>query len=266
MHLIDTHAHLFDESLVGDLPGVLTRASQAGVRQVINVATTAASTLTVRDIAKRTLGVFATAGIHPNYANQAVSSDYQIIEEAIRDSSVVAIGETGLDRYWDDCPWEVQLENFAAHIKLSSESGLPLIIHTRDCYPEMISVLKENSSSKSLRGVMHSFAGSASEAEQLLELGMHISFAGMLTFKKSDELREVAKVVPMDRLLVETDSPYLSPEPFRGKKPNEPSRVVYTASKLAEAKGITLFELAEGTSRSARRLFSKMTDDVISVH
>jgi TatD DNase family protein len=263
MQIVDTHAHLCDEAFDGMVGEVLSRAARAGVRQVINVATTAASSQLALDLANQTTGMFASAGIHPNYAHQANANDFDVINSLVQHDKVVAIGETGLDRYWDDCPWEVQLANFEQHIELSVNAGLPLIIHTRDCYPEMIDVLRKHRSRYPIAGVMHSFAGTANEALQLLELGMYISFAGMLTFKKSDELRDVAKGIPMDRLLVETDSPYLSPEPFRGKRPNEPARVIHTAGVLANVHNVALIELAIATSFNAHQLFAKMTSDLL---
>ncbi len=263
MHLIDTHAHLFDPDLAIELADVLTRAAQAGVHQVINVATTASSAEVVLAKAGSTQGMFASAGIHPNYAHQAKPDDFDRIRKLVEHQKVVALGETGLDRYWEDCPWDIQLNNFQQHIQLSRESGLPLIIHTRDCYDEMIQLLAVEHSNPGWSGVMHSFAGTQSDAVALLELGLYISFAGMLTFKKSQDLRDTARTIPLDRLLVETDCPYLSPEPFRGKRPNEPARVVYTAGVLGDTLGLTLSEIAEITTANARRLFAKITDETI---
>lgn len=261
MHFVDTHAHLFDESAVGELSGILTRASHAGVRQIINVATTADSSLKTVDAALKNPGLFASVGIHPNHAQECQPGDFERIKDLVNHPKVVALGETGLDRYWDDCPWQTQLDNFQQHIELAVDTKLPLIIHTRDCYTEMIDVLRASRSRNEFAAVMHSFAGTTSQAAELLELGMYISFAGMLTFKKSELLRETAATIPLDRVLVETDSPYLSPEPHRGKRPNEPARVIHTASTLAGILGVSAGELADRTTKNARRLFHAMSDE-----
>jgi TatD DNase family protein len=170
---------------------------------------------------------------------------------------VVALGETGLDLYWKDTPLDVQQDYFDRHIRLSQATGLPFIVHLRETAAEILAMLREARRRGELHGVMHSFTGTAEQAAEFLSLGMHISFAGMLTFKKSDGLRAVAATIPGDRLLVETDSPYLSPEPFRGQRPNEPARVVHTARCLAEVRGITLEALAQQATANAEALFRR---------
>ena len=151
----------------------------------------------------------------------------------------MGIGETGLDRYWKDVPFEMQQDYFDRHLRLSQERDLPLVIHTRECDADILAMLREAHSRGPLRGVMHSFTGAEETAAECVELGMYISFAGMVTFKKSDELRRIATTVPANRILVETDSPYLSPLPLRGKR-NEPANVVHTARVVAEARGQSL--------------------------
>ena len=168
---------------------------------------------------------------------------------------VVALGETGLDRHWDDCPFEIQQANFERHWQLSRETKLPLIIHMRDCEQEMLIALGQQAASGPLRGVMHSFSGCTKTAQECLAHGLFISFAGMLTYKKSGELRETAKTIPLDRILVETDSPYLTPEPNRSRRPNEPAFVVHTAKCLAETLGLSIKELSDITTANAKRLF-----------
>jgi TatD DNase family protein len=168
---------------------------------------------------------------------------------------VVALGETGLDHYWDYTPRQVQQDYFDRHIRLSQARDLPLVIHMRDCEPEIVSMLRGGRGRGPLRGVMHSFTGTTETAAECLELGLYISFAGMVTYKKSEQLRRVAAIVPPDRLLIETDSPYLSPEPNRGRRPNEPAWIVHTARCLAEVRGTTVEELATQTTDNARRLF-----------
>jgi len=256
MELFDTHAHLADPALLVQLPEVLERAQSAGVRQMLCVGTTAESSRRSVELAHRYANVFASVGIHPNYAHQATEQDWETILKLVEDERVVALGETGLDRYWDDCPWEIQQVNFQRHWKLSQEIRKPVVIHSRNCDAEMIEALRLASQFGPLLGVLRSFAGSWETASIGLDLGLYISFAGMVTYKKSEALREIAARIPDDRLLVETDAPYLSPEPKRSVRPNEPALVLHTAACVAKCRGIGLSELGELTSRNARRLFS----------
>jgi TatD DNase family protein len=168
---------------------------------------------------------------------------------------VAAIGESGLDLYWKDVPLAVQQDYFDRQIRLSQTTSKPLVIHLRETAAEIYAMLVEARKRGPLAGIMHSFTGTAEQAQQFLDLGLHISFAGMVTYKKSDDLRAVAAGVPANRLLVETDSPYLSPEPFRGRRPNEPARVLHTAECLAKVRGVSLAELAAQTTANARALF-----------
>jgi TatD DNase family protein len=168
---------------------------------------------------------------------------------------VVALGETGLDRYWDYTPLEMQQDYFDRHLRASQQHDLPFVVHMRDCEQDVLEMLREARRRGPLRGVMHSYTGSAETARECLQLGLHISFAGMVTFRKSDELREVAAGIPSDRIVVETDAPYLSPEPLRGKRPNEPARVAHTAACLAELRGVSPEAFAEQTCANAERLF-----------
>jgi TatD DNase family protein len=253
--LFDTHAHLAYEHLSGDIAGVIDRARAAGVRQVLAVGTTAADSRRCLELAQAYEGVWSSAGIHPNHAGEAQPGDWDAIVRLAAEPRVVALGETGLDLYWKDVPLGVQQENFDRHIRLSQASGLPLVIHLRETATEILAMLREASQRGPLRGVMHSFTGTADEAAEFLALGLYISFAGMVTFKKSDDLRAVAKSIPADRILVETDSPYLSPEPFRGKRPNEPARVVHTAECLAQVRGVSMEEFARQTTANAEALF-----------
>lgn len=252
--LFDTHAHLDDEQLLLQLPDVLARARDAGVESVVAVGTTLASSRAAVEIAGRYPGVYAAVGIQPNHVAEAAAGDWEQIVELAKAPRVAAIGETGLDRYWDYAPFELQQEYFDRHIRLSQSSGLPLVIHMRDCGAEMVSMLAAAGSRGPLSGVMHSFTGDAALAKECLELGLYISFAGMVTYRKSNELREVAKTIPSDRILVETDSPYLSPEPRRGQRPNEPALVVHTAECLAQLRGLPLEDFAAQTTANARRL------------
>ena len=259
MAWIDTHAHLADKSLANQLDDVLARAKQVGVSQVICVAVDAKTSTEAIAIAESRDGVWASVGLHPNYAHLSAPDDWSKIVEMTNHPRVCALGETGLDRHWDDCPFEIQQSNFARHWLLSFETKLPLIIHMRDCEPEMLAALGQQAKKGPLRGVMHSFSGTTETAEQCLEFGLFVSFAGMLTYKKSEELRKTAKTIPLDRLLVETDCPYLTPEPNRSKRPNEPAFVVHTANCLAETVGISVKKLAEITTENAKRLFWRIT-------
>lgn len=254
----DTHAHLADESLLERIDEVLARAALAGVSRIICVAVDAETSESAIRIAETHPQVWASVGIHPNYAHQAKQQDWDRIRDLAAHPRVCALGETGLDLHWDDCPFPIQQASFAKHWQLSRETKLPLIIHMRDCETEMLSALNEQSKLGVLRGVMHSFAGCTATAAQCLAMGLYISFAGMLTYKKSTELRETAKTIPLDRLLVETDSPYLSPEPHRSRRPNEPANAVFTGKCLSETIGVSSKALSEQTSENASRLFWRM--------
>jgi TatD DNase family protein len=255
MTLFDTHAHLADEQLAVDAAGVTGRARAAGVARILAVGTTAQSSRDCLELAKKFEGVSSSAGIHPNHAAEAQPGDWDEVVRLSKEPQVVALGETGLDLYWKDTPLAVQQDYFDRHIRLSQETDLPLVIHQRETVTEILAMLREARKRGPLRGVMHSFTGTAAQAAEFLELGMYVSFAGMLTFKKSDDLRGVAAFVPTDRILVETDSPYLSPEPFRGKRPNEPARVAHTAECLAGVRGMSARELARQTTANAIELF-----------
>lgn len=254
MELFDTHAHLDEPQFDVDRDMVLARAREAGVIQIVAVATTTVSSEIGIELSKKYPGVHPSVGIHPNYAAQATAEDWGRIVGLAADRRVVALGETGLDRHWDDTPWDMQQDYFQRHLRLSRQTGLPVIIHMRDCAQEMLSALQAAAADDPLHGVMHSFTGDAALASQCLALGLHISFAGMATFKKSHDLRAVAATIPADRILVETDSPYLSPHPLRGQR-NEPANVRVTAAYLAEVRGVSLEVFAAETTANARRLF-----------
>ena len=254
--LVDTHAHLQDTALSQDLPGVLARAYEAGVVQIIAIGVTADDSKAVVEFARLHPGVvFAAVGVQPNYVAEAHDGDWEQVVKRADAPGVVALGETGLDRYWDHSPFPVQQDWFDRHLSLALERDLPVVIHCRDCERDIIDQLSRLS--KPVRGVLHSFTGTWDDAQAFLELGLHVSFAGMATFpnRKLDPLRAVAARIPLDRLLVETDSPYLSPHPFRGK-PNEPARVAFTARRIAEERGISFEVLARATTDNARRLFA----------
>ena len=257
--LVDTHAHLDDRRLRDDLGNVLNRAVCAGISQVIAIGTTVATSSGAADLAARYHGVFAAVGVHPNDAAEAGTDDWARITELLDHPSVVAVGETGLDRYWKRTPFEQQQEWFDRHLRLAHERDLPVVIHCRDCQRDILDQLRRLN--RSTRGVMHAFTGSWEDAQAFLDLGLHISFAGMVTFtnKGLDSLRDVAARVPLDRILVETDSPYLTPHPHRGQT-NEPAHVALTAARLAEIRGLAPAEFARITTTNAFRLFSLPAD------
>ena len=257
MQLYDTHAHLDDEPFAANLEEVVSRASAAGVADIVAIGTTADSSEKTTGIAERFDCVHAAVGLQPNDCAQVQSEDWDRIVRLSQHPAVVALGETGLDRYWDYTPFDVQQDYFQRHLTLSQKIGLPFIVHMRDCETDVLESLRDARRRGPLSGVMHSFTGSAVTARECLELGLYISFAGMVTFKKSDALRAVAASIPADRLLIETDSPYLSPHPVRGQRPNEPALVVHTARCLAEVRGTELEQLASQTTANAHRLFQR---------
>ena len=253
--LFDTHTHLDQEEFDANRGEVLERAREAGVERVIAVGCTAEDSRKCVGLAAKYEGVYAAVGIQPNYVAEASPNDWATIEELVTQPGVVAVGETGLDRYWDHTPFEQQQDYFNRHLHLAEKHNLPFVVHMRDCDEDILQMLREAHQRGELKGIMHSFTGDTQMAAECVEMGLHISFAGMVTFKKSQALRDCAATIPDDRLLVETDCPYLSPEPVRGKRPNEPANVRYTATCLAEVRGVTLEELANTTSTNACRLF-----------
>jgi TatD DNase family protein len=253
--LIDTHAHLSDEQFRDDLPAVLERAAGAGVCRIVAVATTAPESAACIALARSYPAVAATVGIHPNHAAQAAPGDWDEVVRLVMNPEVRAIGETGLDRHWHDTPFAQQEDYFAHHLELGQRQNLAVVIHCREAEADVVRMLREHYDRHGpVRGVMHSFTGSAETAAACLAMGLHISFAGMLTYKNAQALRDVASGLPLDRLLVETDSPYLAPVPLRGKR-NEPANVVHTAACLANVLGVEPVVVAERTTGNARGLF-----------
>ncbi|MCS6863990.1 MAG: TatD family hydrolase [Gemmataceae bacterium] len=252
--LIDTHTHLFDDRFRHDLPAVLDRAAAAGVERVVCLGIDLASSQQSVAIANQYPQVVAAVGIQPNHAAEATADDWEaIVRLAEREPQVVAIGETGLDRYWDRTPLAVQQDYFARHIELAQRLNKPFVIHCREAEADVLNMLRPFAAQGPLRAVMHSFSGDWATAKVCLDWGLYISFAGMVTYPTAHNLRAVAKDVPLERLLVETDCPYLAPQPVRGQR-NEPAYVVHTAACLAQVKNVPLPELAEQTTRNAREL------------
>lgn len=254
MQLIDTHCHLDEDAFADDVEAVVQSALDQGVSAIVTIGTDANSSRRSVELAERFPSVHAVVGIHPNYTAAAVDGDWDVIEELSQASSVVAVGETGLDRYWDYAPAELQRDYFVRHLELSRRIEKPFVVHCRDADDEVREMLRQDAQHGPLNGVMHSFCQTRESAEECLSLGMHLSFTGMLTFKRNDELRTIAGCLPKDRLFVETDAPYLAPVPFRGKR-NEPAYVQHTLNSLAEAHGVTAEEMAEITTANACRFF-----------
>jgi TatD DNase family protein len=253
--LIDTHAHLDDARFATDLPAVLARARAAGLVHVVAVATSAASSAAAQVLSAAHTGVSPTAGIHPNHVAEAAPGDWDTVVALAEAGRVVAIGETGLDRHWHDTPFPQQEDYFNRHLELAHRLDLPVIIHCREADADVLRLLRAVFERHGpLRGVLHSFAGSAELAETGLAVGLHLSFSGVLTYKNAAEVRTAAARVPLDRLLIETDCPYLAPVPQRGQR-NEPAFVAHTADVLARVRSLAVSELAAQTTTNARRLF-----------
>ncbi len=253
--LIDTHCHLDAEAFRQDLDEVVQRALDTGIKRMVTIGITLESSEAAVVVANRYDCVSAVVGIHPNYTQEAAPNDWQKITELSTHPRVVGIGETGLDKHWDFAPLDIQRDYFCRHLAFSRLSRKPFVVHCREANREVLEVLREDFRNGPLNGIMHSFCGDADMAAECIAMGMYISFAGMLTFRKSNELREVARTVPLDRTLVETDSPYLAPHPNRSKR-NEPAWVSYTAACLAEIHGISGEELAALTTRNAEQAFA----------
>ena len=255
LQLIDTHAHLDDDRFQDDLPQVLERASAAGVSPIITIATTAASSATCVALAARHPALYASVGIQPNHVAQAAPDDWDAVVRLVASPKVVALGETGLDRYWDYTPFAAQEDYFARHLDLARQRQLAVVIHCREAEADTLRMLRADFDRRGpVRAVMHSFTGDLVTAEACLAMGLFISFAGMVTYKNAQPPRDVAAKVPLDRLLVETDSPYLAPVPVRGQR-NEPAHVVHTAACLAGVLGMPPEVIAQHTRNNARTLF-----------
>ncbi len=257
--LIDTHAHL--DSLE-DLAGTLQRAREAGVGMVVAVSSSVESSRRTLKIAHDHDMVFAAVGIHPHTASESSVEDMDEIRRLAREEKVVAVGESGLDYYWMNSPRETQLEFFRLHARLAVELGLPLVVHIRDAFDDALRIVKEEEVWRSM-GVVHCFSGDWEAAKPFLDQGFYISFSGMVTFKNASAVVDAARKVPLERLLIETDTPYLAPVPHRGK-PNEPAYVRYVAEKIAEIRGEPVEKIVEETTINARNLFVFENEEVPS--
>lgn len=254
MELIDTHCHLTFDELAGDVDGVVARSRQAGVTAWVTVGTDAEHNNKCIELAERFANMYAAVGIHPHDAKVVTSGTIGELKLLAKHPKVVAIGETGLDLHYDFSPVSEQKRVFAEHLRVACELELPVIIHCREAFDETMEVLEQHGRDVK-RIVFHCFSGSAEEAKAVLSKGYYISFTGVVTFKNAEQRRDAARVVPLERLMVETDCPYMSPEPVRRQQINEPALMVHTAGRLAELKGMSLAEFAEAVTATSRNFF-----------
>ena len=254
--LIDSHCHLDFDTFTPELDAVVERARQAGVGGLLTICTRLTEFDRVRAIAERFEDVWCSVGIHPHEAANEPAADAARLVEFTRHPKVIGIGEAGLDYFYEHSPRERQRAVFREHIAAARLSGLPLIVHSRDADEETVELLEEGAKAGNLAGVIHCFSSTAYLAEGALALGFYISLSGIVTFRKATELQSIAKTIPADRLLVETDSPYLAPVPHRGKR-NEPAFVADTAKFVAGLRGVPVERLAEESTANFRRLFAK---------
>lgn len=254
--LIDSHCHL--DYLMKDeaVDSIVARAHQVGVSGMVTISTKLSTFPQVRALTDGRPGVWCTVGVHPHNADEEGQEGSDQLLSLADDARVIGIGETGLDYYYDNAPREDQQRSFRSHIEAARESNLPLIVHTRDADDDTVAILRECFREGPFPGLIHCFTASRDLAEAVLDLGFYLSVSGIVTFKKAEDIRETLKFAPLDRLLVETDSPFLAPVPLRGKT-NEPAYVRHTAKALADLKGITLDAVEEATTENFFRLFTK---------
>lgn len=254
--LIDSHCHLDFEALANDIDGVMARAATAGVTGMVTISTHVEKFSTYTAIAERFDNVWCSVGTHPHHADQELHIQTDDLIRLSAHPRCIAIGEAGLDYFYDNAPREAQATGFRRHIAAARITGLPLVIHSRAADDDMAAILEEEAGHGAFPFVLHCFTAGPDLARRALELGGYVSFSGIITFRNAEEIREVARFVPADRYLVETDAPYLAPIPHRGQS-NEPSFVHHTAEKLAEVRGISLERLAAESTGNFARLFSK---------
>lgn len=251
--LFDSHAHIDDKRFTDDRAEVIARAKEHGVTGIINIGADMASSARSVALAKEHAGIWATVGIHPHDAKDALDKDYdQMAEWVTQESKIVAIGEIGLDYYYNLSPKETQQAVLIRHIDLARQLKKPIVIHDRDAHGDIMAIVKQEC--RGMTGVFHCYSGSLEMAKEVIKLGFYVSIAGPVTFDKSAKLKEVAAAVPLERLLVETDSPYLTPHPYRGRR-NEPAYVRYVAEEVARLRGLSLDEVALATTANVKHLF-----------
>ncbi|MEA2711746.1 MAG: TatD DNase family protein [Phycisphaerales bacterium] len=250
--MIDTHCHLTDPRLFEQLDAVLSRAATAGVERVVTIGTDIEDAMAVIELCERKPQVRCAVGVHPNYSADAVVADVAKLRELQKHPSVVALGEMGLDYHYERATPAHQREIFEAQLQLATEVGRPVVIHCREAVDDTLAVMK---SFANVPAVFHCFTGTRDEAIKILDAGYLLGFTGVITFKKNDELREIVKLTPIDRLLVETDAPYLTPEPVRNVKTNEPAFVAHTARVAAQVKGLDYDAFDRVATENALRFY-----------
>jgi TatD DNase family protein len=253
--LIDSHAHIQGKEYAGEVEAVISRAREAGVETIVAVggAGDMSSNTEAVALAARFDNIYATVGMHPHDAKDVGADELQALQELAASPKVVAIGETGLDYYYNHSPHEVQRRVFSQFIHMARDTGLPIVVHERDAAPEAADLLRHEGAG-SLRGVIHCFTGNYEAARAYLDLGFYLSFTGIITFKNAEPLREVVRQIPLERMFVETDSPFLTPVPHRGKR-NEPAYVRFVAETVAKIKNLDLDEVARVTTNNVKDLF-----------
>ena len=252
--MIDSHCHLDHEPLFSDLPNVIQRSKNVGIKKLLTISTSFESFAKIKDIVNRDEMIYGTIGVHPHETNENFINSEIIVKNFNENSKIIGIGETGLDFYYNNSDKDKQIKSFIEHIKASIETNSPLVIHSRNAEEDTFDILN-NYKDNNLKILMHCFTGSKQFAEKLLKLNAFFSASGIITFKNSIELQNTFKFLPLEKILIETDSPFLAPVPNRGKK-NEPSFIAYTASKLAELRNISKSEIIRITSNNFNQLFS----------
>ncbi|MTI82086.1 MAG: TatD family deoxyribonuclease [Firmicutes bacterium] len=260
MSLIDSHAHLDDQRFDEDREEVIKRAKENGLSNIINIGHDMQSSRSSVQLAEKYPFIFAAVGVHPHDAKDVPNDYLKQLEELSRHDKVLAIGEIGLDYYYDMSPREVQKKVFLEQLNLAKELNMPVIVHLRDAYGDFLEIMRKERLEPTT-GVMHCFSGSSEVAKECLDMGFYISFAGPITFKNAPKVREAASQVPLNKLLVETDCPYLTPVPYRGKR-NEPAYVQYTAEQLATVKEISIEELSSAVTDNTKKLFGNKNGGV----
>jgi TatD DNase family protein len=255
--LVDSHCHLDFPDFSTELDATIARARAAGIGRLVTISTRVKKHAQVLAIAEKFPEVFCSVGTHPHYSHEETDIDAAKLIAISKHPKVVAIGEAGLDYFRNNSPRDAQAASLRQHIAAGRETGLPLVIHSRDCDADMARILREESGKGAFPAVLHCFTGGRDLAFAVVDLGHYVSFTGILTFKNSDALREIAAALPADRIMVETDAPYLAPLPYRGKR-NEPAYVAETAKVLADARGVSADEIARQTTENFFRLFSKV--------
>jgi len=255
--LVDSHCHLDFPDFADDLDAIVARAESAGIGRIVTISTRVKRLAGLLAIAERFPNVYCSAGTHPHHADEEDGITAEELIDLTKHPKVVALGEAGLDYFYDNGSPQAQERGFRAHIAAARATGLPLVIHTRDADDDCGRILEDEVSKGSFKAVLHCYTGGRELAMKAISLGLSISFTGILTFKKSETLRELAAELPADRIMVETDSPYLAPGKFRGKR-NEPSYVTEVAKVLAETRGVSLEEISRQTTENFFRLFSKV--------